>query len=140
MADKQLIWSTLRYPESGIMLPAYYLENEYEPVAVRIHADSAPKVEAATIDIFDDGVSIFNDHEADSNNLSFNYLYQHVPNTTVGIEPEETDELMAEDFRDDLTLEAGSWITCKMYSDGGARNVTVILELNKITESDEDAD
>lgn len=138
MADRQLIWSTLHYPESGVMLPAYYLEGEYEPVAVRIYADSAPKVEACTFDIYDDGTSIFIDKDADNVDMTATYQHQHVANTKVSLEAGDTDELMADNFEDGLYIESGSWITCKMFNDAGARNVTIILELNKLSETEED--
>ena len=140
MADKQLIWSTLRYPENGVMLPAYYLDNEYDPVAVRIYADSPPGGVDVTFDIFADGVSLFNDQDADTSDLTANYQHKHIANTKISLDAQDSVELMAENFTEGLVLEAESWITCKMYSDGGAKNITIILELDQVSESDEYSD
>ncbi len=61
MADRTLTW----YHQGGVRGDesrtgeTYYLDVDYEPVAVRIHAETAPDLGDAQFDIRADGVSIF---------------------------------------------------------------------------------
>ena len=140
MADRILTWSFNRFPEGGALLPAYYLESDYEPVAVRVYAESSPKVNEAKFDIMADGVSIFADNTEVVNSPDINYQIQHIPDTSIELAASESDDLMADNFKEGLSLESGSWITCKVTNDSGARNVSIQFELNALSESDEDAE
>ena len=138
--DRILNWAFVRYPDGGVLLPAYYLETDYEPVAVRVRAESAPAVNDARFDIMVDGVSIFNDKEEVKDSPDIYYQLHHVPNTSVELAPKETIDLMGEDFKENLIMSEGSWVTCKVTNDSGARNVSIQLELQTITEPDDNED
>ena len=94
---------------------AYYIEADYEKVAVRIYAEDAP-IRDAKIDIFDDGASIFNTHSA---------------GTYVTLAAEQNGEEAAESFNDNL-IEEGSWLYCELKDAGGGSNITVQLELKSL--------
>lgn len=94
---------------------AYYIDADYEKVAVRIYAENAPLREAR-IDIYDDGTSIFNTHSE---------------GTYVTLAEEENAEEAAESFNDDILAE-GSWVYCNLVDTGGGSNFTVQLELKQI--------
>jgi hypothetical protein len=138
MADKTLVWSVKRCDGNPTtMLPAYYIESEYEPIAVRIYAETAPIMDA-TFEIYDDGVSIMNDNAYKySTYIANSPAYQ---GTYYFILPKgaNSDE-MAEDFNAN-NLDIGSWVTCSILNDGGAKNITVQLDLNRISESGEESD
>lgn len=136
MADRTLVW-TIEKSEGNPthMMPAYYMEAEYEPVAVRIYAHTAP-VTSATFEIYDDGVSIMNDS-------AWNYAayrantqaYSEV--RTIELPAGANSDEMAEDFSE-TPIEAGSWVTCSLTNDGGARKITVLMDLERISEGNED--
>ncbi len=137
MADRILTWSCKRCEGNPtVLLPAYFLEGDYTPTAVRIYADTAPDVEDAEFEIYDDGVSSMNDKDYNystyaANTATYSGTYEiHLP------KGENIDE-MAEDFNN-TSIEKGSWITCAIRKDGGGKNFTVQLELEKLSESDED--
>mgnify|MGYP001586742525 CR=1 FL=1 len=138
MTKRILTWTFDRHPSGGVMLPAFYMETDYEPVAVRVYAESLPKVTDAKFDILVDGVSIFSDMSEVKNSVDVNYQHQHVPTTSIELPASASEDTMAENFKDGLTLNAGSWVTCKVTNDGGARNVSIHLELITVSESDED--
>ncbi len=137
MADRTLIWSAKRCDGNPTtMLPAYYIEVDYEPVAVRIYAESAPGIEEAVFEIYDDGVSIMSD-------IAFRYL-TYISNTatyrgtyTTKLPKGANSDEMAEDFNA-TPIKVGSWVTCAIKADGGARNITVQLDLNRVSEPSED--
>jgi hypothetical protein len=54
MADRILTWYF-----GDTAQPSYYMEKDYVPVNVRLHAVTAPAVDELEVDITDDGVSIF---------------------------------------------------------------------------------
>lgn len=137
MADRVLTFSAKRCDgDPTIMLPAYFVEGDFTPIAVRIHAEDAPDVEDARFDILDDGVSIMHDHE---------YTYsEYIANTAtysgatfIELGKNQTSEEMAEDLLE-TPIEAGSWITCVLHRDGGGKNFTVVLELETLDEPDEE--
>ena len=138
MTKRFLTWAFDRFPSGGVMLPAYYMETDYEPVAVRVYADSGPQVLDAKFDILVDGVSIFSDTTEVENSPDVNYQHQHVATTSIELPASATDDTMAENFKDGLTIDEGSWVTCKFKNDGGARNVSIHLELITVSESNED--
>ena len=104
------IGSTVRMRPS-----AYYIDQDYEKVAVRIYAENAPDRDTE-IDIFDDGVSIFNSHS---------------DGTYVTLAAEQNGEEAAESFNDNL-IEEGSWLYCELKDAGGGLNITVQLELKSL--------
>jgi hypothetical protein len=54
MADRIIVWYFPTLPAKG---PAYYIEQDYSPTALRIHTEVAPGGDLQ-VNIFDDGVSI----------------------------------------------------------------------------------
>lgn len=137
MADRILTFSAKRCDgDPTVMLPAYYIETDLSPVAVRIYAVDAPDVTEAEFEIYDDGVSIMNDKSFSLETYQANTsTYSGTHEIFLG--KGENSEEMAEDFNDNV-MEHGSWITCVMKKDGGGKNFTVILELAKVSESGED--
>lgn len=146
MADKFCTFTVYSFPgqsSDGKMLPAAYMESDYIPVAVRIHADKAPDFDDASFDIFDDGVSIFN-YPGDTHNLpktmgdstKYPLFTSENYDTTVKLAKDQNSDDMLENFNN-TEIERGSWLTCQIKNDGGGRNFTVILELEKVTEADE---
>ena len=83
MGKRILTWSALT-SEGNIltMLPRYYMEADYAPIAVRTYVEVPPHNDDAEFDIFVDDVSIF------ANRASPRY-YQHggieTAGTTVGL-------------------------------------------------------
>jgi hypothetical protein len=146
MADKFLTWSVYSFPglsPDGMILPAGYIESDYVPTAVRIHADKAPDYADAMFDILDDGVSIFDTHGLNrpatptmGNATTYPDYPSYPIDTSIALVKDETDDELADNFNH-TEIEKGSWITCKINSDGGGRNFTVILELQRVSEADE---
>ena len=139
MAEKVLIWSAQKYPGAdygGMLLPAYYAEVAYVPLAVRIYAGTAPHSGDATFDILDDGVSIFNDHGDIPVPRTAGDGTVYTADTSIALPKGDTSEEMAEDFASD-EIEAGSWITCKCNADGAGKNFTIQLEVETLAEADE---
>jgi len=140
MADRVLTWFVDKFAgDPTTMHPAYYMDGEYVPVAVRIYAETGPSLDGATFEIRDDGTSIMCDNT---------YTYAaYVANSatytgtfTFELPKGETSDDMAEDFKS-IPIAAGSWMTCVMRSSGAdEKNITVQLELNRLSESDEEPD
>jgi hypothetical protein len=130
--EKSLTW---HFHRGERLFASYYLADEFELVAVRIHADGAPTSDLE-VDILDEGVSIFADH---SGMLPYPGtaapFYRQTPNTWATLLAGETEELDAEDFRkEDI---GPGWVTLKIGSDGGASNVTVQLDLERVSDDGE---
>lgn len=112
------------------MLPAYYIEEDCEVTSVRIYTETAPTIEDARFEVYDDGVSIMSDH-------SYNYdtykadTANYTANTYITLPQDATTDEMAEDF-DTNNIDAESWVTCKCIRAGGAKNITIQLELDII--------
>jgi len=138
MAERILTW---HFPVGGDKsVPSYYMETDYQPEAVRIYAETAPTAGDVQVDIFDDGVSIFNDHAGmEPYPGTAAPFYKRTPNTWVSLLKGETEELDAEDFSSE-ELGVGSKITCALGTTGGAQNITVHLELSKVDEPEEVAE
>lgn len=141
MADRILsFWLDKHKGGDTMMLPAYYLEADYSVKAVRIHAETAPGDDDALFEIYDDGVSIMEDHDYRYTTYITNTA-TYSGDTTIHLSKDATEDTMAEDFVLDSEIEAGSWITCYMTQSGGnPKNVTVQLELERLSEGDEDTD
>jgi hypothetical protein len=118
--------------------PTYYIEADYEKVAVRIYAETAPTRDAE-IDIFDDGVSIFNSRASTHISLPSGFRTVTSDKTTAVLAGGENSEVDAEDFND-TPIEKGSWIHCNLVDAGGGKNFTVQLELRQVSEDDERED
>ncbi len=139
MADRTLIWSAKRCEGNPTtLLPAYYMEGDYEKVAVRIHAEDAPVDEDAQFEIYADGESIMNDHLYNYDDYIANTA-TYTGETMIHLPVDDTEDTMAEDFSND-NIEAGTWVTCAFLKDGGGKNFTIILELNRLSDSDEETD
>lgn len=134
MSDRVLIWhyeGTIRGDGSNIG-PTYYLESDYEAVAVRIHAETAPNVEDAKFDIQDqDGVSIFANQTPTATSPLGRVTY--TTSTTSAMLPQgENYEEDAEDFKEGINIEEGTWLHCVPVTGGNGKNFTVALELERV--------
>jgi hypothetical protein len=112
---------------------AYYLESAYSPEAVRIHAEVAPNSDAE-FEILKDGVSIMNNRDFIRRD-SYGRITSNTTSTTVVLTKGETSAESADDFINQ-TLDAESWITCKLVDHGGGRNFTIQLELSEVEEDE----
>ena len=132
MADRILSWFIPGTPTSNTARqgPTFYIESSYEPTAVRIYAEKAPTISDMEIDIFDDGVSLFNNRrdEPGVNVKSF-----PLAKTTVLLPAGEHEELDAEDFVGE-DIEEGSWVYLIIPVSAGAQNITIQLELEDASE------
>ena len=70
MARRILIW---HIPHPGVPLPAYYMEQDYTPEKVRIHAEKAPNGSEFEADIRDDGVTILGNRASSHEKVSVVY-------------------------------------------------------------------
>lgn len=136
MADRILTWNFHRRTGNDEQnVPAYFMESDYEPTGLRIHAGTAPSLEDAEFDILDDGASIFVDRGVgllDSTSGQTEFVSQ----TTVQLGKGETEEQDADEFNN-TPIAAGSWLTLDVVKDGAGRNFTVQLELDKVSDDSE---
>ena len=117
---------------SGQYGPAYYMPYGATQVNLRIHAATAPMVDDARFEIYDDGVSIMENRTP----TTLDDIVPPVagtPDTTVILAKDQTSEGDAEDFIIGDIAE-GSWVTCEVVNNGGGKGFTIQLEL---LESDE---
>lgn len=117
---------------------AYYIEADYEKVAVRIYTETAPTSDAE-FDIFDDGVSIFNSRASTLINVSTGVRTVVSDSTTIVLPAGQNSDEAAEDFNT-TPIERGSWVYCNLVNAGGGKNFTVQLELRQVSEDDEGDD
>ena len=113
------------------MSPAYFLDGDYAPVAVRIYVEDAP-VREAKIDIYNDGASIFNNSTPSSYHHNTGVDLTGSAVTYMSLAAGQNSDEVADDFND-TPLEKGSWVTCKLLDAGSGANFTVQLELELIT-------
>ncbi len=215
MADRVLTWHIPEIKGTGRQGPTFYVEDDYEEIAVRVHAETAPVDGELQIDILDDDVSIFNNKASSrdsvtennpeiefhgltglfsvnetitggtssatakilsTNNIGHMELQKlnatafstaetitgassaatatvdkYVPpsktlktistdsNTYISLEEEDNTEEMAEDFNS-TPIEKGSWVSLNIGKTGGANNITVHLELKRLSDPDEDVE
>lgn len=138
--NRVLSWSTFKSGGNHYSIgPTYYMEADYEPVAVRIYAEIAPSDGDAEFNIYDDGVSIF------SNKASDTMYPMGGVQTTASAETniflgEENSQVDAENFQESLIIEEGSWVSCNCIQDGAGRNLSVHLELRPLSEDEESED
>jgi hypothetical protein len=139
MADRILTWQCFQANGNKYHIgPTYYLEADYAPLAVRIVAEHAPDVDDAQFNIYDDGTSIFVDNAHVYRHTRTGQIESDGAETEIPLHKDESSEPYAEDFIEDSILEQGSWISCNIIKDGGGRNFTVHLELEKQTDTQED--
>ncbi len=105
MADRILVWHKTN---GSVEFPRYYMEEDYEPTAIRIMSREAPG-DDVVIDIFKDGVSILA--------------------STSELTGKETLQDIDDDFIDDPMLESGSVVTCSITN---GNDITVQLELERM--------
>lgn len=135
MADRILHWF-IEEPRPGMALPAYHIEAEYETAAVRIRAETAPVTGDAAFSIRDDGTSIM----ADKMYRYADYITNtpgYTGNTDITLPHGALTEEMADDFNN-TPIAVGSWVTLAVIDGCGAKNVSIQLELTKLSEDDED--
>ncbi len=209
MADKTLTWIIPEKVRDGTRQGGtFYIEEDYDKLAVRIHARVAPSLGDLEVDIMDDGVSIFNDRAssyatksivaseiefgthsataftvgetingatsgASGKILTKSSSPGHLTLTLIGTtaftkgetitgassgatgtvdafvrggnpivftsDASKTGVILsegdnegedAEDFNDN-TIEVGSWLSCDIGETGGAKDITVSLELER---------
>jgi len=122
--------------------PTYYMDAEYDKVAVRIYAETAPARDAK-IDIYDDGVSIFADRSSstlDSDSTPGYPVFTAGTAKTYAVLPEgQNSEDIADDFNSTL-IEEGSWVYCELEDSGEGENFTVQLELHPVSEGESGED
>lgn len=129
---------TWHIPYPGFPLPQFYAERDYTPEKVRIMAGNTPSAECQ-IDIRDDGVSIFAERGLRPEG---NYVTRLIGTSKKNavLSRKETLEEDADDFpSSDITIAAGSVLTCHEIDLAGASNITIQLELESADEEDEDS-
>lgn len=112
MADRILVWHLESMERDGVEQgPAYYMEQDYTPTALRVLARRAPDAAGGlAVDIKDDGVSILA--------------------RTSRLAKGDTSEEDAEEFPlNPSTIVKGSIVTLDIVASGGAHGITVQLEL-----------
>ena len=133
--NKILTFHDSEKQSAGRLGAAYYLETDYAPVALRIHAEQTPHTGDAEFEILRDGVTIMNNRERLRRNIS-GVITSNAIKTTVVLSKSESDAEFADDFIGE-TLEADGWITCKLVTNGGGKNFSVQLELSDESESED---
>lgn len=154
MATRILTWHLTDWRGGDERMgPSYYMEADYVPVAVRINAETAPHIEDAVFDIKDDGVSIFANRAVTYTRIlssskpafvngmtvtSGHEVTTDPAKTTAVLSLGDNNETAAEEFKEDLLIEAGSWISCNVLATGEGRNFSVHLELMRVSEEQEE--
>ena len=144
--NRILTWNALDFTGNLLSIGAtYYIDADYEPVAVRIYCEQAPDYEDAEFNIYDDGETIFADRssptiEATSGGHQSFDASTTDASTNLTLAEGENESVDAEDFKEGLLIEEGSWVSCNLIKDGGGKNFSVHLELRQISESDESED
>lgn len=120
MADRILTWY-VDQPEAGSVSQGqiFCLDQDYQlPAVVRFYAKSAPDAADLVLDIKDDGVSIFTNKPT--------------------LQKGQSGQDWWEDFDPSLhNMEKYSWVSLEFSQTGGAKGITVQLEL--LAEYPEDA-
>ncbi len=113
MSDKTLVWYLEEIQRDGTRQgPTFILDEDYGlPGVVKIHAAGAPDADDLIIDIKDDGVSVFTKQP-------------RLQKTHTSDEWEEFNFSLSK-------MEKDSLISLDVVQSGGAKRVTVQLELDK---------
>lgn len=109
---------------------AYYVESDFAPIAVRLHAENAPHLADAEFEILKDGVSIMNNRDKLQRDI-YGAITSNTTTTTVVLTKGTSTAEVADDFIDQ-TIESDGWITCELVNPGGGKNFTVQVELEQI--------
>jgi len=124
-----LTWHTLGSDGNQYSIgPAYYLNADYEPFAVRIYAEVAPDVEDAQFNIYVGGVTIFPDRATHTYHPQGGISVRAAAKTYIALSKDRNSEDFSDDFAEDV-LVSDSWVTCNLIKDGGGKNFTVQLEI-----------
>ena len=125
------IWHGFKKEGKYGLLPAYYIEDDYAPVAVRVYAEQAPYITDAEFDIYADGVSVFENRSSPE--------YYQMGGVRVAADDITYATLSKDSNQEEFTgnlknnsVPAGTWLTCNLITDGGGRNFTIQLDLEKI--------
>jgi len=117
----------------------YYIEATYSPVAVRIHNEHSPTDGDLEVDIKDeDGVSIFVNtitSYPQSTSVKGSTVVTGTPKTSISLSPGQTTEELINGFNGD-PIEEGTWLHCEAVNLRGVKNITVHLELEKLSEDE----
>ena len=113
--------------------PAFYADTDYEKVAVRVYAGKAPTSTPARFDIYDDGVSIFNERGFNRAHITTGVISTDGAGTYQILNVGETSDETIEDFTRD-TIEKGSWVTCEVTEESAGKHFTIQLELRSADE------
>lgn len=116
------------------MAPAYYIEAEYDKVAVRIYAEEALLWDAK-FDIFNDGISIFNNKTSKTSDIDTGRDTTGDDDTTINLSKGANSDELAENFTKTL-IAKDSWVYCNLIDAGGGKNFTVQLELRQTSEDE----
>ncbi len=127
-----LTWFIKAEGKTERLNPAYYIESDYDVVAVRLHAVNAVDSDVE-FDILDDGVSIFNDR-ASTRIDNYGRLSTDASATTAVLAKGDTTEEDAEDFNGN-PIEKGSWVHCELKSPASG-TFSVHLELEELSEDE----
>ena len=111
---------------------AYFMDGEYSKIGLRIYAATAP-IREATINIFDDGVSIFKNRTPTAYHATSGADITGADSYEVALAPGENLEEAAETFTDAI-IRKGSLVYCNLVDSGGGRDFTVQLELHQESE------
>lgn len=102
--------------------PVYYAEHDYSPDAFRLYAARAPEGGDLTVDVRDDGVSIFTGNYAVLNKGG--NLEEH-----------------AEDYPSAMPMiSEGSVISFHVINKAGAENITGQLEMTSLNDEDDESE
>ena len=115
--------------------PTYYIEADSVPIATRIYAEFAPTCDAQ-VDIFNDGVSIFENRTPTQINQTSgkNETGDAVTEAVLGLGHNSVE--FSGNLEED-TIEEGSWVHCNLVDSGGGRNFTIHLEVKTLLSDDE---
>jgi hypothetical protein len=118
------------------MSPAYCLDNDYTYVSLQAYAGTAP-LRDSKFDIYADGVSIFNNRYHRILDEDSGVDITETPDTTIGLSAGLTRETYIDNFNANDVL-SGTWITCKCLDAGGGRDYTLQLELEEVSDTNEE--
>jgi len=118
------------------MAPAYFMDADYIPVIVRILAEGVP-VREAKVDIFDDGVSIFENRASTSVHPTTGVITTQAEATEAILDTGETLAELTGNLKTDVAIDEGSVVYCNLVDAGGGKNFTVQLELERLHADEE---
>ena len=117
----------------SVMLPAYYLEEEYSITALHIHADKAPG-RVAKFGVYQDGVSIVSNKTIRTWNQLTGVENTGADDKTVELSADTNSEEYIDDLNSE-TIGGGTWITCTCEDSGDGKDFTVVLDVSPVDET-----